>query len=707
MGMDSTAFLNDLMAKMKISEPKQKEKAGQKPSINQILAAMQKAEKKKPKAAPVACNQTVSKPIPAQQQNEMDDFSDLATQVWQECRPAEEMPKPVACEKTIRVAAYIRVSSTNPAQEDSYETQEQYFMRLLADHTDWTSAGIYSDNGVSATSKEKRTGFNRLLRHCKQGKIDRIICKSISRFARNTQDFLMALRTLKENNVTILFEREAMDTADAYSEFILTTLAAIAQEESRSISENIQWSNQRRFPAGNVCNKDIYGYEFRDGEYTENSNGYRYRAVFIIPEEADVVRTVYQLFTEEGLGFTQVAQKLDGQHVPPPNSGCRRRQIKKATMLAGGDVIEESKRGWTASDVRHIISNIRYAGCVMCQQTYTDANHSHGRKQKINYGERPKYLIRDHHPAIISEEVWQEAQEVWKTNSAHYVGSRAEKPLRPYSKLLVCGMCGQYFTLHDTTRTTIWRCATMVYQHGQKQCRMERIYEEQIRMILRKAFAEKFSLGKADEVDADVSEVMRVLSAEKGSADSPLNPVLEKLREVHDFDRMEEEGDFLKRQLSALQYSIRDAKQHIRDIEAEKEAVRVRCEILNEPLDERKKAELEERTKQEKERLRQLENEKQQQEEKIQYQEAYWKKLEQTYEIRGKAIAWLETQGGVHGFLDGAIGDYVKAFILSVTVISPRHFKIHWFDDTHTEVEVDSEFEGYQLPGRIRRRKKK
>ena len=699
--MDSNAFLNDLMSKMKLPDAKGKKKAEQSESVAQILAAMQKvkAEKKKP---PVTSYVPV-KEISVNEPESMEEFSQLASDVMQECRPAvEEQPVEIS-EKEIRVAAYIRVSSTNPAQEDSYETQEQYFMRLLADHADWTSAGIYSDNGISATSKERRTGFNRLLRHCKQGKIDRIICKSISRFARNTQDFLMALRTLKENNVTILFEREAMDTADAYSEFILTTLAAIAQEESRSISENIQWSNKRRFPAGNVCNKDIYGYEFRDGEYAVNSNGYRCRAVFIISEEAEVIRTVFELFTKEGLGFTQIAQRLDGQHIPPPNGGCRRRQTRKPTALPGGDVIEESKRGWTADDVRSIISNVRYAGCVMCQTTYTD--HTHGRRQKINYGEKPKYLIRDHHPAIISEELWQEAQEIWKVYSAHYKAPRMEKKRRPYSKLLICGICGRYFTLHDTTRTTIWKCAAHINQHGWKQCGQKKIYEEQIRMMLRKAFAEKFMLGNSVKADADVSEVMRALSDEEQPVDSPLRPLLDKLREVHDFDRMEQEGDFLKRQLSALQYGIRDAKQHIRNIEAEKEAMRVRCEILNAPLDEEKKAELEERGKREKERLVQLENEKQQQEEKIQYQEAYWKKLEQTYEIRGKAIEWLETQEQVQAFLDGAIETHVQAFILSITVISPRHFKILWFDDTYTEVESDSEFDGYQQPGMIRRKK--
>lgn len=330
--MDSNAFLNDLMSKMKLPEAKGKKKAEQSESVAQILAAMQKvrAEKKKP---PVTSYEPV-KEMPVNEPESMEEFSQLASDVMQECRPSMPTVKASISEKTVRVAAYIRVSSTNPAQEDSYEMQERYFMSLLAGNAGWTSAGIYSDHGISATSREGRTGFNRLLRHCKQGKIDRVICKSISRFARNTQDFLVALRTLKENNVTILFEREAMDTADAYSEFILTTLAAIAQEESRSISANIAWSNQKRFPAGNVCNKDIYGYEFRKGEYTVNENGYRYRAVFIIPEEAEIVRMVFRLFTKEELGFTQIAQKLDALHIQPPNSGCQTAAKAKADCAA-------------------------------------------------------------------------------------------------------------------------------------------------------------------------------------------------------------------------------------------------------------------------------------------------------------------------------------------------------------------------------------
>ena len=151
---------------------------------------------------------------------------------------------------TLNVAAYIRVSTDMSDQENSYETQEKYFNQLIENNPAWNAVGVYSDYGISGTSKEKRTGFRRLMRHCKDGKIDRIVCKSISRFARNTADFMSALDVLHDCGVTILFEKENLDTADPTSDFILTTLAAIAQEESRSISSNIRLGQKMRFPKG-------------------------------------------------------------------------------------------------------------------------------------------------------------------------------------------------------------------------------------------------------------------------------------------------------------------------------------------------------------------------------------------------------------------------------------------------------------------------
>lgn len=325
-------------------------------------------------------------------------------------------------------------------------------------------------------------------------------------------------------------------------------------------------------------------------------------------------------------------------------------------------------------------------------------------KRKPGGGRKPSKP--DYNPSATLQNQMDRAVELY---SSKYRGREKEKNEKYYSRLLLCGECGRYFQAHATTRTLIWRCATRVSQHGQKQCRMEPIYEEQIQILLRRAFAEKFKLGEA--VDTQVHEVMQMISQTPVNdvGKQALKPVVEKLREIHDFDRMEQEGDFLKRQLSALRYGICDANQHIRDIQAQKEDLKVRSEVLDFPVDKEAAAELENRLRREEEQLERLENEEKQQSEQVRYQEAYWKKLEQTYEIREKAIRWLETlpdgKEPVRLFLDEAVGTYVKAFMLSITVFSPKHFRIHWFDDTHTDVECDSVFEGYRQPGKIRRKK--
>ena len=162
----------------------------------------------------------------------------------------------------INVAAYIRVSTDSEDQENSFEIQEKYFSNLLENHSDWTNAGIYSDFGISGTKIKERTGFRRLIHHCKEGKIQKIITKSISRFSRNTTDFISAIDTLKSCGVSVFFEKENLDTSERKSDFILTALSAIAQEESRSISSNILVGNKMKFAEGDVPDKDIYGYYF-------------------------------------------------------------------------------------------------------------------------------------------------------------------------------------------------------------------------------------------------------------------------------------------------------------------------------------------------------------------------------------------------------------------------------------------------------------
>jgi len=240
-----------------------------------------------------------------------------------------------------KVAAYIRVSTDSSDQENSYETQERYFTRLLATNPSWVPVGIYSDYGISGTSKDKRTGFNRLLRHCADGRIDRIVCKSISRFTRNTADFLTALRLLKDNDVTIYFEKEGLDTANPMNDFVVTTLAAIAQQESYSISENIRLGIEKRHQNGEVKNAEIYGYRF-NGNWITTESGFKYQDVDIIEEEAVVVRRVFEE-AADGNSYKEIARGLNADHIPVPK--CNRGGKKKGALKDGID------EGWTAQTV--------------------------------------------------------------------------------------------------------------------------------------------------------------------------------------------------------------------------------------------------------------------------------------------------------------------------------------------------------------------
>lgn len=196
------------------------------------------------------------------------------------------------------MAAYIRVSTDSSDQENSYETQERYFNQLIESNPEWNAVGVYSDYGISGTSRENRTGFRRLLRHCKEGKIDRIVCKSISRFARNTADFMEALDALHDSGVTILFEKENLDTADPTNDFILTTLAAIAQEESRSISGNINLGNKIRFPKGEVRNAVIY-------LSIESTN----KKIRLLKSQVDVMQTRLELLGDEMIDAATIEEK--------------------------------------------------------------------------------------------------------------------------------------------------------------------------------------------------------------------------------------------------------------------------------------------------------------------------------------------------------------------------------------------------------------
>jgi len=245
-----------------------------------------------------------------------------------------------AAERRLRVAAYCRVSTELIQQESSYTAQVEYYKNKIENMSNWKNAGIYADDGKSATNTKKRDDFNAMIKDALEGKIDMILTKSVSRFARNTVDALTTIRKLKEKNVAVVFEKEGINTLEGTGEILLTILSSFAQEESRNISENTRWSVIRRFEKGKVIvnHKKFMG-------YTKNENG----ELIIVPEEAEVVKMVFQLYLE---GYS--GQKI-GEHL-------ERIGIKTVT----------GKTKWQATVIMKMLRNEKYMGDALLQKTYTE-----------------------------------------------------------------------------------------------------------------------------------------------------------------------------------------------------------------------------------------------------------------------------------------------------------------------------------------------
>lgn len=543
-----------------------------------------------------------------------------------------------------KVAAYIRVSTDASDQENSYEMQERYFSRLLVQNPDWTAVGIYSDYGISGTDKQRRAGYRRLLRHCEEGKIDRIICKSISRFARNTSDFITALNILHENHVTILFEKENLDTSNPSSDFILTALGAIGQEESRSISENVRWSIRKRYPVGDVRNICLYGYRFVDGKagIVATGSGYSYRAVEIVEEEAEVIRRIFREVAD-GISYRTIARNLNLDHIPAPVSPYQRQRRLGAGK---GQLKEQLDEGWTAQSISGIIGLERYVGDVLLQKTYTSDYLTH--KVRRNKGEVEQYLVRNHHPAIIDRKLFEEVQEVRKINAyQHGKNNGAGRRVRhSFSGRLICAHCGRYYNVRNTSSAPVWICPSSALNNGKKICCAPKIYEKQLIKMFRMAITDRYSIMiKA----AEFVDQMRA-----------------RLKNIQKMDHMERDCIFLRQKLVRLSEEPAQNEQQI-----------------NIPKAERTEA---------KERAKRNQSEKRKLEGQLKALETYWMELEQDYEQRTMAILWMETlpQGieGTTAFLDHVTDKYVGAFALSITVYSPSRYLIHWFDDTRTEVTL-------------------
>ena len=360
-------------------------------------------------------------------------------------------------EKKLRVAAYCRVSTELEEQESSYEAQVEYYTRKIQETENWKLAGIYADDGKSATNTKKRDDFKAMIKDAESGKIDMILTKSVSRFARNTVDSLLTIRKLKEKNVAVVFEKEGVNTLDGTGEILITILSSLAQEESRNISENTRWGVVRKFEKGKV----IVNHNKFMG-YTKNENG----DLVIVPKEAEIVRLVFRLYLE-GYSTGKIAKYLEEQ------------KIKTATGL----------EKWHDTVVLKMLRNEKYMGDALLQKTYTVDFMT--KKKVMNKGIVPQYYVEDDHEAIIPKDLFYRVQEeLARRASVNKSAVTRKKNMKSkYSSeyaltgILLCGECGQEYRrvtwARNGKKKIVWRCSNRL-TNGTKYCKDSVTLEEGI-----------------------------------------------------------------------------------------------------------------------------------------------------------------------------------------------------------------------------------
>lgn len=363
---------------------------------------------------------------------------------------------PVNARSRRKVAGYARVSTDSEEQLTSYEAQVDYYTKYIRSNPDWEFVDVYTDEGISATNTRHRDGFNRMIADALAGKIDLIVTKSVSRFARNTVDSLTAVRKLKEHGTEVYFEKEGIYTFDSKGELLITIMSSLAQEESRSISENITWGQRKRFADGKVSlpYKSFLGYRKGSDGLPE-----------IVPEEAEIVREIYKLFIQ-GKTVNWIATHLTAKGIPTPRG----------------------KEKWQTSTIESILTNEKYKGSAVLQKKFTVDFLS--KKMKVNEGEVPQYIVEQSHPAIIDPAQWQKVQDemaVRKFRGKHH------NSLNPFSAKIVCGDCGGFYgskVWHSTDkyRRIIWQCNGKF--KGKDCCVTPHLYEDDIKRLFLRAVAQ-------------------------------------------------------------------------------------------------------------------------------------------------------------------------------------------------------------------------
>src|SRR5690554_4377415 len=342
--------------------------------------------------------------------------------------------------KRIRVAAYARVSSGKEAMLNSLATQVSYYKRLIQSKHNWEFVGVYADKAITGT-KDSRDEFQALLKDARALKIDMIITKSISRFARNTLTLLEVVRELKDLNVDVYFEEQNIHTLSGEGEMILTFLATFAQEESRSISENMKWRIKKDFEKGLIWGStSMFGYKLENKKY------------HIVPEEAEIVRFIYSLYLE-GYGDRMIRTILDEKGVKPYRT-----------------------KTWGVTTITKILTNYNYTGDLILQKTFID-NHL-TKKLKHNKGELDKYIVNNSHEPIISKEVFMEAQAIRKNKAKKFAKSSIHN--NQFKGYIRCGKCGKMHTYRKGPYNNYWICSTF-RDKGKGHCDNQQVPDDKIK----------------------------------------------------------------------------------------------------------------------------------------------------------------------------------------------------------------------------------
>lgn len=391
-----------------------------------------------------------------------------------------------------RVAAYVRVSTDDEEQLQSFQSQKTYYQDKISQNKEWVMVGIYADEAITGTKTVKRDGFLKMINDCMSGMIDVILTKSISRFSRNLVDTLQYVRMLKEKGIAVIFEKENINTLSMESEMALALLSTLAQNEVESLSANVKMGIKMKMKRGEMMGfNGCLGYDYHPEDKTITVN----------QEEAEIVREIFDMYLR-GYGGMTIAKEL--------------------TRLG-----RKNKRGevkWTPSGMLTIISNEKYKGDLLLGKTFTVDPISKRRLE--NMGEEEQYYIKDHHEPIVSSEIWDAAQEIKKSRyrKCHIVieGTRRTYSRKfAFSSMCQCGFCGKYLTRRSHHQTTtskkpVWKCRTAT-NLGIENCPHSKSIDE---AIIENAFLEMFHLladNFDDVLDSVICSVEETLSNDESA----------------------------------------------------------------------------------------------------------------------------------------------------------------------------------------------